>query len=143
MNCIKIFAAFGVLALAATLTAATYSTSNYREQSGAWVKGGVEVWSATNVELTSPSTTLDVGSYSFVELNSDQNVTGFYPTGGRLGQIIRFRSGSGSNTVRFDDGTSMTIGANYTLTEGQGDFITLQCVSADGDEWTEVSSADN
>lgn len=94
---------------------------------------------AEAVSLTSPTTTFSVeDGYLFV-LNSDANQTGIRPTGGELYQEIKILAGAGTNTMRFDDGTSMTTGANKTLTEGQGDTLGLLCVSADGDEWTLIS----
>lgn len=97
----------------------------------------VPTW--TDVSLSSPTKTWTAASSSWFVLNSDANQTGHYPTGGSLGQVIWIRSGTGSNTMRFDDGTSLTLGANKTLTEGQGDTLGLVCVSSDGDEWALLS----
>lgn len=128
----------GTLSVTGTLGASGTFTNSATE-----TVSGVQIATPTAVSLTSPTLTFDVSETSFVSLQTDANQTGVYPTGGALHQVVTIQSGAGSNTARFDDGTSMTIGANFTLTEGQGDFITLKCVSADGDEWTEVSSADN
>jgi len=99
---------------------------------------------ATAVSVTSPTVTFDASEKFRITLASDANQTGFYPTGGELNQVLLIESyGTGSNTMRFDDGTSMTIGANATLTESQGDVLCLICTSADGDEWRELFLADN
>lgn len=94
--------------------------------------------------LTSPTTTWAVSNDDcLITLNSDANQTGIYPTGGTLRQVLIIKSGSGSNTMRFDDATSMSLGSNITLTEAQNDVLTLMCVSSDGDEWIRLSNADN
>jgi hypothetical protein len=98
-----------------------------------------------DVSLTSPTVTFAVqASDDVIILSSDANQTAIVPIGGTLNQRITIRAGaSGSNTMRLDDGTSTVIGADFTLTEAQYDYITLDCIDADGDEWAEVSSADN
>lgn len=104
---------------------------------------GPLVLTNSDVSLTSPTVTFSAANKSKMTLNSNANQTGIYPTGGALGQIVTIISGAGSNTMRFDDATSMSLGANITLTEGQNDILTLICTSADGDEWAAVSAHDN
>ena len=112
--------------------------------SGALTLGtGLILPTATAASLTSPTVAFSVTGAYRVKLNSDGNQTGHYPTGGALNQVIQIESGTGSNTMRFDDGTSMAIGANITLTEGQYDVLTLLCISADGDDWVAISAHDN
>lgn len=111
---------------------------------GTFIQGAAKVLTNTDVSLTSPSVSPSVTSAGeLVTLTSDANQTGIIPTGGTLRRVIEFTSGAGSNTMRFDDGTSMTIGANITLTEAQQDSLTLRCTSSDGDEWTAVAAHDN
>lgn len=99
---------------------------------------------ASSVDLTSPTVTFSATNKFRVVLSSDENQTGIYPTGGAINQVLVIESyGTGSNTMRFDDGTSMTLGGNITLTEAQGDVLTLLCTSSDGDEWRRLSNADN
>lgn len=105
--------------------------------------GAIKTPTLTSVALTSPTVTFAAGTNKFIDLTANANLTGIYPTGGAVGQILFIHSGAGSNTMRFDDGTSMTIGANTTLTEGQNDWLYLRCTSADGDEWERMASADN
>lgn len=93
-------------------------------------------------EITSPTLTIDVSGLSFVILNSDENITGVTLVNGVVGQIVLFITGSGSNTIRFDDdGINMALGANITLTEGQSDSLTL-VNNATGD-WAAVAAKDN
>ena len=102
-----------------------------------------ETLTLSSVSLTSPTVIWSAANKGLVTLNSDSNQTGIYPTGGALYQVVTIVSGAGSNTMQFDDGTSMTIGANVTLTEAQNDALTLMCVSSDGDEWTALSAHSN
>jgi hypothetical protein len=107
------------------------------------IGGDVKIPTLTEVTLTSPTVTFSAVNKHFIDLTADANLTGIYPTGGTLRQVLFIHSGTGSNTMRLDDGTSMTIGGNITLTEGQGDWLMLRCTSADGDEWERIGSADN
>jgi hypothetical protein len=101
---------------------------------------GVKVLNATAVSITSPSTAIVVTGAYLVTLNSDENLTGLVPTGAVLNQVIELQSGAGSNTMQFDDGTSMTTGANFVITEGQGDSLILRCVNAGGNSWLRVNN---
>ena len=118
--------------------------SNYRMQGGNfWGIGGGVKLDAEALALTSPTLTFSALNHSHISLTSDANLTGVYPINGVVGQVVNIISGAGSNTIRFDDGTSMTIGANITLTEAQNDVLTLICTDEDGDEWARISNADN
>lgn len=123
-----------------TVGAATFSSTV--DITGVMTRGG-EVLTASAVSLTSPTVTFDATGKGYVILQSDANLTGVHPTTGTLGQVLLIRSGAGNNTVRFDDGTSMSIGANVTLTEGQNDVLGLVCTSPDGDEWAAWCAHDN
>lgn len=101
------------------------------------------ILTATAIEITSGATTMSVADATLVTLSSPINMTGFIPSGGALGQVLILKAGAGGNTIRLDDGTSMTLGGNITLTEGQGDVIGLLCTSADGDEWIRLFNVDN
>ena len=101
------------------------------------------ILTATAIEITSGATTMSVAEATLVTLSSPINMTGFIPSGGALGQVLILKAGAGGNTIRLDDGTSMTLGGNITLTEGQGDVIGLLCTSADGDEWIRLFNVDN
>ena len=84
---------------------------------------------SSSVSLTSPSTAITVAGSSNVIVNSDANQTGHVPTGGILNQVVTIRTGAGSNTLRFDDnGTTLALGGNITLTETQDDALILLCV---------------
>lgn len=98
-------------------------------------KGMIDTSSA--VALTSPTVTFSAANKGTIVLSANANLTGIYPTGGVLDQRLTIISAaSGSNTMRFDDGTSMSLGgSNITLTESVDDSLTLICTSADGDEW--------
>jgi len=96
------------------------------------------------VDITSPTTTFSAEGKHYILLSSDQSITGVYPTTGALNQEIVIKSyTTGSNTIRFDDGTSMTIGGNITLQESQNDVLCLKCIDADGDEWMALYAHDN
>lgn len=101
------------------------------------------ILTATAIEITSGATTMSVADATLVTLSSPINMTGFIPSGGALGQVLILMAGAGNNTIRLDDGTSMTLGGNITLTEGQGDVIGLLCTSEDGDEWIRLFNVDN
>lgn len=110
---------------------------------GATVAAGPLALTSAAVSLTSPTVTFSAANRTLVTLSSDANQTGVRPTGGTLGQVLIIKTGAGSNTMRFDDGTSMTVGSNRTITEGHIDILTLLCTSADGDEWALVAFGDN
>jgi len=80
--------------------------------------------------------------YSLYVLTGTSSQTGVIPTGGSLYQVYWFLAGDDGtdNTFQFDDGTSMSIGSNYTCTEAQNDLKGLMCISADGDEWAALDS---
>jgi len=159
----KLIIVFGFLAIACVAMAATYFQKV--EPNNMLFKGKVDVdgaatfastvgitgtttqgplvLTASAVALTSPTVTFSAANKGLITLTSDANLTGIYPTGGTLNQVITIISGTGSNTMRLDDGTSMSIGANVTLTEAQNDAITLLCNEADGDGWLAVSAHDN
>lgn len=118
--------------------------SNSKFTKKLWVVGdftrGAEIWTASAVSLVSPAVTFDVAGKGHIILTANANLTGVRPTGGALYQVITILTGAGSNTMRLDDGTSMSLGGgNITLTEGNDDCLTLMCVSADGDEWRVVA----
>ena len=101
------------------------------------------VLTASTVSLTSPTVTFSAAGKGLITLTSDANQTGALVTGGTLNQVITIISGAGSNTIRFDDATSMAVGSNVTLTEAQYDVLTLICVSSYGDAWAAVSEHNN
>ena len=104
--------------------------------------GFAHIRASREVEITS-NTLAVMPTDDLIVLTSDANVTGVTLTGGALNQVVTIITGDGSNTIRFDDGADMVVGSNMTLTEGQGDVLTLMCTSADGDEWVRLSNADN
>lgn len=107
------------------------------ESSGGFkISDGDYVLTAQEVEITSPSTTFSAAGAYRIELTSDQNVTGVYPIGGVVDQVIIIEPGAGSNTIQFDNGTTTTLnGANVILTEGTTDTLTLICIDASGPRW--------
>lgn len=102
---------------------------------------GITQKTAVALNMTSPTATFSVVGRSVVTLTADANLTGVVPTGGVAGQEVTIISGAGSNTMRFDDGASMNLGGNITLTEAQFDVLTLR--SIDGTNWVRLSNADN
>lgn len=109
-----------------------------------WVSGTSEQAFAWNdVTVTSPTTAISVDGKGAIRITTDANMTGYTLTGGENGQVVPITSGAGSNTIRFDDGSSYSLGANVTLTEGQHDVLVLQCVNDDGDEWMALYAHDN
>lgn len=93
----------------------------------------------TATALTSPTVTIDVSASSYYTITTDENQIGITFTGGALGQLVYFRTGAGENTLRLDDGTSMSLGgSDITFTEGHDDVGCLRCVDEDGDEWERV-----
>lgn len=100
------------------------------------------VLTASSVSLTSPTTTFSITGKNYITLTSDANQTGVRPTGGTTGQVVTIRSGSGSNTMRFDDNaTTLSLGGNITLTEGQDDVLSL-VVTGSG-TYARLFSSDN
>lgn len=98
----------------------------------------------TAASLTSPTVTIDASTSSYFTVTSDANQTGVTFSGAALGQLIYVRTGAGSNTVRFDDGTSMSLGgSDITFTEGQDDVGCFRCIDADGDEFERVFISNN
>lgn len=107
---------------------------------------------SANVSVTTPTVAFAVptAGANYLVLNTDTNQTGCYLTGTGVaaGTIIRLTAGAGSNTIRFDDnGTTLALGGNITLTEGQDDFLTLICTTVQGSNsrpcFARVSSSDN
>ena len=102
------------------------------------------VLTATNYEITSPSLVINAADKGMIVLTSDESITGVTLAGGELNQKVEIRTGDGSNTIRFDDVTSLTAGGNITVTEGHNDVITFICVDATyGTIWTVHSLHDN
>lgn len=139
---------FVVLALASPLIAQTagkyYRTESRNTRYTGDLYIGAEVGRAFSaVSLTSPTVTFSVDGMNLITLNSDANQTAAYPTGGELGQVITIVTGSGSNTIRFDDGAKTNVGSNLTVTEGQGDVVTFLCTDAAGDVWVKINGSDN
>lgn len=91
---------------------------------------------AVNLAVTSPTVSFDINSRNYVTINSNVNQTGLYPTGTSVavGDVVIIKSGtSGSSTMRFDDnGTTLALGGNITLTAGQDDILCLICTTAQG-----------
>ncbi len=101
---------------------------------------------AASVSLTSPTTSFSAAGKYLVTLTSDANQTGITVTGGDTGQLLTIVSGAGSNTMRFDDNaTTLALGGNITLTEGQSDVLTLLCTDGTSghNTWAAVSTHDN
>jgi len=97
---------------------------------------GAQIYTVQDATITSPATTFDVTDLFYISLTSDQNVTGVHPTGGVENQVIVITPGAGSNTIRFDSGTTVTLhGENITLTEGTTDTLTLICIDATTPRW--------
>lgn len=95
------------------------------------------------VSVTSPTVTIDVTGLGLATINSDANQTGHRLIGGVEGQIVILRTGSGSNTLRFDDATSMSAGGNITMTEGQDDISAWRCKNSSGVDWECIFAHDN
>ena len=121
----------------------TAGASVFTVESYGAVQGKALVQTESSASLVSPAVTFSAAGKGLIVLTANANLTGVYPTGGKKGQIITIRSGAGANTMRFDNGTSMSLGNDITLTEGENDYLTLQCTNDDGDEWAAVSAHDN
>lgn len=107
---------------------------------------GVDYFKATAdaVEITSPSLVIDASDKGLIVLTSDESITGVTLSGGELYQVVTLVTGAGSNTIRFDDATSLTCGGNITVTEGDSDALTVMCTDATyGTIWTVLSTHDN
>ena len=108
---------------------AQMANSNYRGNGGLlWVIGAELQHPAQTVALTSPTVTIPVNDKSHITVTTDANQTGATLTGGQTGQIVYLVTGAGSNTLRLDDnGTTLALGADKTITEGEGDALVLIC----------------
>ena len=106
---------------------------------------GSENWQRHEVTVTSSTLVTLPENARFVSVTSNINNTAMKVAGGQLYQVITLTAGlSGSNTLRFDDGTSMALTGNITLTEGASpDYLHLICIDADGDEWAGLGSSVN
>ena len=119
------------------------ATGAFKAKSTAEILGNLtrkgEILTVSTVSLTSPTVTFSAKNLGMIVLKPNASLTGIYPTGGTLGQVITILSyPSGSYTMRFDDGTSMSLGgSNITLTESSDDCLSLVCTSTDtdGNEW--------
>ncbi len=114
------------IATAATtvMTVATSLTNN-----------GIEIMPSTAASLTSPSVTISAAGARLITITTDETQTGLIMTTGTLGQVVTLRGTDDSATIRVDDGTSFTINENAVL--GLNDYITLQCINANGNAWAE------
>lgn len=98
---------------------------------------------STTASITSPTVQLNAASFGpSIELIADDSVTGINITGGTLNQVLEIHSGAGAHTLQFDDATSMILGGNVVLTEGQTDSLTLKCLTAP-DIWYATAAHDN
>ena len=98
----------------------------------------------TGSAVTVASNTFSAANRGKCILNASTNQTTISITGGTLDEEIVLRTGTGSETFLFVDGSSsMSLGANVTMTESQNDVLKLICVSADGDEWAKSGGNDN
>ncbi len=104
----------------------------------------------SNVDLTSPTVTFSAAGKYMVSLKSNAALTGVHPLGGTTGQVIIMTSDRGTvSSARFDDdATSMAVGANFTLTNGQYDVLALRCVAAPASssgygQWQKLYGSDN
>lgn len=98
----------------------------------------VKEWSVT---LTSPTTTFSVAGMQDIALTDSAAQTGVRPIGGEDNQIINIRM-VGTNTARFDAGTSVPLDANLTLTPK--DTVSFKCVAGThGTQWVRRWSSVN
>lgn len=104
--------------------------------------GIIKVATATAATLTSPAVQFTALGVNEISLTADANLTGINVIGGVVGQIVTVRSGAGANTLQFDDATSMIAGANRVLTEGQNDYLDIECITAP-DIWAVRNFQDN
>lgn len=99
---------------------------------------------ASDVALTSPTVTFSVTNKTFIRLSSDANQTAIRPIDGTTGQIIIIQAaaGLGTNTMQFDDnGATIALGANRTLTEGNFSTLGLLCTaggSSTASTWCQI-----
>lgn len=103
--------------------------------------GFAHIRASREAEITS-NTLAVMPTDDLIVLTSDANTTATV-IGGALNQVVTIITGDGSNTITFNDGANMVLGSNVTMTEGDGDVLTLMCTTADGDKWVRLSSADN
>lgn len=91
------------------------------------------VSTAVDVALTSPTVTFSAAGKYLINLSSSANQTGIYPLNGTLNQelLIIAANGAGTNTMQFTDNAStMSLGSNRVLTEGNNSVIKLICRTA-------------
>jgi hypothetical protein len=137
------FAVLGVLLNADPYWKTAGFTSNSKFTKDVWTVGG-QISTLHSVSLTSPTVAISAAGKTGIVISSNANQTGHKLVGGTLGQRVSIVTGAGSNTLRFDDsGTTMALGSNITLTEGQGDTLELVCTSTTGALWSKTGGSDN
>lgn len=112
------------------LTSATITTLN---SGGQTASAGATVMNATDVALTSPTVTFSATGLYYINLSANANLTNIYPLNGTAGQVLRIHAanGAGTNTMGFvDNASTMSLGTNRSLTEGNNSFIELVCHTA-------------
>lgn len=85
--------------------------------------------------LTSPTVSFNANGQNFISLTTNASQTGVYPTGTSIvvGDVLLITAGAGTNTIRFDDNTTtLALGANITLTQGNDCFLALICTAVQG-----------
>jgi hypothetical protein len=102
------------------------------------------------VSLTSPIKTINASglkTFTVVTVQVDANLTGALVNHATTGTVLILISGSGSNTLRYDDAAgTMDLGGNITLTEGQGDVLCIECTGMPTtltNNWRRWFNADN
>ena len=142
----KLFALLALVAMLVTATPAPaqWYTGAYKSRI-AQLGAGMIYYVPQSVTLTTPATSFSALGKGLIVLNTVgvYAPTGITVTGGTLGQIIFIvpavtGTGVGTDAMRFDDsGTTMALGANLTLTEGQThQGIVLRCTDVDGKHWS-------
>ena len=136
----------GSFAFAAT-AGKYWRTSNrniYQKGDFAWASSCVQELEVGAVDITTPTLTYDFTGLGAATITHDSDVTGASIIGGVENQVVYVFSGAGTNTIQFDDSaTTMILGGDVTITEGQNDCLILRCVNSNGKVWQKIGGNDN
>ncbi len=126
-----------------------YSDVLVNENGGTFIVGGATVLTPSDTQdiaaasgvtaamIVGPSLTRIQGSGGAVDVTANPQIAA-----GVDGQVIRLQGDNDTNTVKFDDGTGLSLNGGTSFTMGKGDILQLTYDTGDA-LWYEISRSDN